>query len=179
MTPSNWPPVDPPLKTGLQRPGFYDSVSKNPVLRPVLLTPSNAWDGGLNTTEPGRGYWPRWKAAIASRNLSDPADVEELYGLAVAAGRFVASEQNRLLVFTQAALDQRSSRSPGAIFRENVTWARWWGSSYDQDIAREMIAQLDGDDELRTEVEPVDDRGAAIAKAEAWAAARGVRLPAN
>ncbi|MBX3448224.1 MAG: hypothetical protein KF777_01620 [Planctomycetaceae bacterium] len=127
--------LTPSSKTSL-RPVFYELNSKRPVLRPVS-------DRGQIPRWGSPRFFAWWRHAIAERNLDNPSDVEELFCFAAAAGCFEATDDNRFQVFVQAAVDRRVAARRGAIFRENVAAARWYGSCADEDEAARMIARLE------------------------------------
>lgn len=137
------------------KPGSYECNSKNPVLKTgVAWGPSDGPQG--DTSRKGKtpcacgcgrwfrqGFFRRWRDAIAARNLCDPMDVEELYGIAVAEGVMDHNEKNRQQVFVQAVLDVRHARNRGAIFRENVLHQRWFGNNGEDELARLMMRSAD------------------------------------
>jgi hypothetical protein len=163
----------------LESPGAVTGVSGDPLGRPQW----QPW------------FWPRWKRLLAERDLAKPADVEELYAVAVAGGCFVPSQVNRERVFAQAAKQLRLHRerrakgkTPTAVFRENVAHARWFHGCEDVDAGCRMIAELDWDRdreeiaarqlagenaERRDRNREFQEQSAAKAKFEKWAAQRG------
>lgn len=171
---------------GLQNPGFQGIVHKNPGLKPGALRGLTA---AIPQSPPGsathplgtKTWWAWWWQQIQQRKLSDPNDVDELYGIAVASGLFEESEQNRFRVFAQAAHDLATASKRGALFRENVAKRRWFATCDEEDHARRLMAQLDA--LPRTEPDrPFDsgavaddtplDRRSAVDKLKAWAASR-------
>lgn len=157
-----------PSKPVLKKPVLQGSESKRPVLRPV----GQVADRGEERIFPD-GFWPWWRAMIASRNLSDPADIDELYALAVGVGCFPHSERNRFNVFAQAAIDRTKAATRGAVFRENVAFARWWSTLAADDEAERMIKQADADWPLTEELpEEPFDRATQIERLQAWQAAQ-------
>ncbi len=169
---SNWPPggdqIGPQLapksggqifpKTGL-KPGIEEcNLSQYPVLIPGLLRGSidpPQTDNSRAGKCPclcgcGRwfrqGFFRRWKDAIAARNLADPFDVEELYGIAVAEGVLEHTQKNRENVFVTAVRDWRRAKRRGAIFRENIAHTRWFGDNEEGDLAHRMMAIVDGEE---------------------------------
>jgi hypothetical protein len=131
------PPETPSLKT----PGFCISGSENKNLgfSRVRIDPLT----GDRKFPPG--WWVWWRQQIAARNLRDPCDVEELYGLAVAAGLVHHSAIDRRKVFAEAARDLRVAKSRGAVFRENVAQGWWFASNADDDRAGQMLQEIDRD----------------------------------
>lgn len=156
------------VNQGVRR-GSVDRVNLTPSPDPDLeylipeeksKTPDPDLEGGGQTKRPARSwkeFWDRWKSAIASRDLTCPADIQFLYEMAVNEGLFEASEINRLNTFAYAAKDVRMARIRGWFFKEDVAYAVWQqpavtdeekkrlSSCGDEDVARKMIQLLDCD----------------------------------
>ncbi len=179
------------LTPSLKDPGFYSSGSQKqkPGSSPDLETPARTALEGVNSPPAGgqpagpqgRGFWPRWRTALAVRDLSRPRDVEELYRIAVAEGCFPDTEHNRLQVFAQAVHDRQSAKTPKAIFRENVAVARWLCRPDHEDAAAEMIAEVDGFSRLAAVGvgETAIDRQTETDKLRDWESRRRSRERAN
>lgn len=136
-------PVCTPPKTsggfgGFQRP-------KNKSLQNLQKKPK----GNIEGQKPTRplGFWKRWRDAVEARNLADPADVDELYGLivALAEGHFAQTADNRFQVFCQAAkcIKPGGADHPVGLFVSNVGNERWFKTDADEDLARRMMAAVD------------------------------------
>lgn len=155
------PPEIPPSKTSLKKPVFHESDSKDPVFKTGM-------PGGKFPPSRSFAWWRLWREMIAQRDLSQPEDVDELYAFAVASGLMPDTQANRFRVFCQAVVDRRRSQRPGAIFRENVAWLRWYATCEDEDVAQQMIAIANEENEgtlpvvVRQQVHP-DVEPAALA----------------
>lgn len=121
LTPSSESP-------GFESPGLWISKSKSPGFKsrggqrpPGRMPPFYPTHDPTGKFPVNGAFWREWKHAIATRNLRNPAHVQQLYELAVEAGCFEDTLENRAYVFVQAAHDIRAAkRTPTAYFRENV-----------------------------------------------------------
>jgi hypothetical protein len=173
---------EPLLKTGF-KPVSYECGSKykKPVSKPVcveaLKSPSIEALNSVRTPAFQPGAWRRWKDAVEGSNLADPLDVEQLYAIAVAENFFPASDANRFRVFVQAAQDRLVARVPKKLFIENVAHARWFANCEAEDLASQMMAQLELlPDEPIEQLDPEDAAQANLERQKAalaqYAAAR-------
>jgi hypothetical protein len=159
------PSLAPSLVPGIQNPGIQRSASKDPGL-------PGGGGGQLRNWPPD--VWRIWRLAIGQRKLTNPDHVEELYHIAVNLGFFIHSEDNRFHVFAQAVHDA-SAKKPGAFFRENVAFARWYANCDEQDAAVRLMARVGRHEELPAHDEIQEqplDRQNQIDKLDAWTKAR-------
>lgn len=182
-----------PSKPGLKDRVFQGSDSKKPGLKTSpggQLTPSAGLPVGLPGSESHPAgsleFWRWWRRMIDRRDLRFAANVEELYGLAVACGLIAECADNRLRIYAQAIVDVRRAKSPGALFRENVAWRRWYANCEIEDEARRMMDAVDlephsvgrvapSHEELESSLagDEADVRESAMARLAAWGAAKG------
>lgn len=132
-----------PSIPGIKDRVFYGIGSKKPGSKPGVGGPPGGQPGSTAHPNGCSGWWRWWKEQIAGRDLRNARDVQELYEAAVAADLFPDSSLNRLHVFAQAVIDSRHAKRPGAIFRENVAYRRWYATCEAEDEAQRMIAALD------------------------------------
>jgi hypothetical protein len=88
--------------------------------------------------------WPRWEAAIAARQLSNPEHVCELVAIAIELEAVQGTEEDCFNIFCQAAKQIRmnkegSSKTPFGLFASNVASNRWQCDPCDRQVADRMI----------------------------------------
>lgn len=88
----------------------------------------------------------QWSQRVFERNLANPDDLEELYGIAVGLGLLQRCEQNRFRVFASAACDHRIARIRGAVFKEKIAQNDWrWLTQEDEDLGRALMKSVEGE----------------------------------
>lgn len=136
----------PGLKPGI---GGGQKTGKLPIARLIPSWPPQIIGRDVNDEPIWRNgsvaWWRWWRGEIEKRSLRDPDDIEELFALGEASGLYVASAMNRLHVYSQALIDTRYAHRPGAIFRENVAFRRWYATCDIEDAAQAMIDQYDAE----------------------------------
>lgn len=128
---------------------------------PLLKTPENVFDRDINKkrfqeslSKGGQnrpaGFWSRWIAAVATRDLTNPQHVHELHFVAIQLE--IVDEKDDLArgrIFAQAALNERLWRNGktrgerNSLFTSNVAARRWWCSCADDDVGRELMKRAE------------------------------------
>jgi hypothetical protein len=133
-------PVDPPLSDRGQLPIVPRAPARPRHGHGFSLYGSNSKNHGH-----GAGV-TEWPASISGAQLRDPATVDELFGLAVACGWQLQSEQRRFDWFTLAAKACRVGKNPGALFVQqarSLAEGLRGATIADEDWARQALQSLD------------------------------------